>query len=219
MQNVYNSDIVVCDVSAKNPNVMLELGLRLAFDKPTVIIKDDKTDYSFDTGIIEHVGYPRDLRFSKIVDFQRILASKVLATYKAAQQNPNHSPFLKNFGEFQVAALTQTEVTPDKIIINMLTEMQRDIALLKQRDDRSLLHGRPTSDVDKELFLKSSTFFDRVKKFEPESLSQEREQELRHILGNIYADPKNGEVLERLLKKAEKGQLEAIRDLKSLFQK
>src|SRR3954468_16217721 len=48
VQNLYKSDIVVCDVSGKNPNVMFELGLRLAFDKPTVIIKDDKTDYSFD---------------------------------------------------------------------------------------------------------------------------------------------------------------------------
>jgi nucleoside 2-deoxyribosyltransferase len=101
VQNVYNSDIIVCDVSAKNPNVMFELGLRLAFDKPTVIIKDDTTDYSFDTGIIEHVAYPRDLRFAKIVDFKNTLADKVLATYKAALADPNHSPFLKNFGSFR----------------------------------------------------------------------------------------------------------------------
>ncbi len=49
IQNIYNSDIVICDVSGKNPNVMFELGMRLAFDKPTIIIKDDCTDYSFDT--------------------------------------------------------------------------------------------------------------------------------------------------------------------------
>ena len=55
VQNLYSSDMVVCNVSGKNPNVMFELGLRLAFDKPTVIVKDDKTGYSFDTGIIEHV--------------------------------------------------------------------------------------------------------------------------------------------------------------------
>src|SRR6266566_6083617 len=55
VQNVYSADVVVCDVSGKNPNVMFELGMRLAFDKPTVIIKDDKTDYAFDTGIIEHI--------------------------------------------------------------------------------------------------------------------------------------------------------------------
>ena len=64
VQGVYNSDKIVCDVSAKNSNLLFELGMRLAFDKPTVIIKDDKTDYSFDTSIIEHLAYPRDLRFS-----------------------------------------------------------------------------------------------------------------------------------------------------------
>ena len=43
IQNLYENPIVVCDVSGKNPNVMFELGIRLAFDKPTIIIKDDKT--------------------------------------------------------------------------------------------------------------------------------------------------------------------------------
>lgn len=66
VQNLYDNDIVVCDVSCKNPNVMFELGMRLAFDKPTIIIIDDKTSYSFDTAIIEHLSYPRDLRYGKI---------------------------------------------------------------------------------------------------------------------------------------------------------
>jgi hypothetical protein len=55
IQNLYENPIVVCDVSGKNPNVMFELGLRLAFDKPVIIVKDDKTTYSFDTAPIEHV--------------------------------------------------------------------------------------------------------------------------------------------------------------------
>lgn len=58
IQNLYDNPIVVCDVSGKNPNVMFELGLRLAFDKPTIIVKDDKTSYSFDTSPIEHLEYP-----------------------------------------------------------------------------------------------------------------------------------------------------------------
>jgi hypothetical protein len=32
-----------------------DMGLRLAFDKPTIIIKDDKTSYAFDTPPIEHL--------------------------------------------------------------------------------------------------------------------------------------------------------------------
>ena len=58
VKNVALDPIVVCDVSAMNPNVMFELGMRLAFDMPTVVIKDSSTTYSFDTGPIEHVPYP-----------------------------------------------------------------------------------------------------------------------------------------------------------------
>jgi hypothetical protein len=82
IQNLYENPIVVCDVSARNPNVMFELGLRLAFDKPAIIIKDDKTGYNFDTSPIEHLEYPRDLRFSRIADFKETLAEKIQATRK-----------------------------------------------------------------------------------------------------------------------------------------
>jgi len=138
VQNIYSSDIVICDVSCKNPNVMFELGMRLAFDKPTVIIKDDKTDYAFDTGIIEHVPYPRDLRFSRIVTFKTSLAEKVLATYRAALKDPNHSTFLKNFGKFQVANLEETTIPANELVIEMLTDLQTDVLRLRRfmpRDD------------------------------------------------------------------------------------
>jgi hypothetical protein len=134
VQNVYNSSIVVCDVSGKNPNVMFELGMRLAFDKPTVIIKDDRTDYSFDTGVIEHIPYPRDLRFTKIVDFKKRLAERVSSTYKASVEDAQHSPFLKSFGQFHVASLAQSEASAEKVILEMLSDIQLDLRLLRSRD-------------------------------------------------------------------------------------
>ena len=135
VQNLYSSDLVICDVSGKNPNVMFELGLRLAFDKATIIVKDDKTNYSFDTGVIEHLEYPRDLRFSKIVEFKAKLANKALATYEDANSNPGYSTFLKNFGEFQVATLNEKEVSPDNIIIEMLSDVQKELSSLKGKVD------------------------------------------------------------------------------------
>lgn len=62
--NLYTNPLVVCDVSGRNPNVMFELGIRLAFDKPTVIVKDDETPFSFDTNPIEHVPYPKSLKYA-----------------------------------------------------------------------------------------------------------------------------------------------------------
>ena len=102
IQNIYDNPIVVCDVSGKNPNVMFELGLRLAFDKPTIIVKDDKTSYSFDTAPIEHLEYPRDLRFARIVAFKDQLMDKIKATHTKATTDKNYTTFLKHFGTFTV---------------------------------------------------------------------------------------------------------------------
>lgn len=132
VQGVYSSDLIVCDVSGRNPNVMFELGMRLAFDKPTVIIKDDKTDYAFDTSIIEHIPYPRDLRFSRITAFKKQLADKVLATYLASAKDPNHSTFLKNFGTFKVAQLSQSSASGEQVILEMLSDMQLEISRLRR---------------------------------------------------------------------------------------
>jgi hypothetical protein len=71
IHNLYNNPIVVCDVSGKNPNVMFELGIRLTFDKPTVVVKDDQINYSFDMSPIEHLTYPRDLRFNQIIQLRK----------------------------------------------------------------------------------------------------------------------------------------------------
>jgi hypothetical protein len=132
IQNLYSNEVVLCDVSCKNPNVMFELGLRLAFDKPTIIIKDDKTDYTFDTSIIEHLGYPRDLRFNKIISFKENLKKKILATHSKATKDPNYSTFLKNFGEYKIAHLTEKEVSSEKFILNTLEELKDQMFQLKR---------------------------------------------------------------------------------------
>lgn len=136
VQNIYSSDVVVCDVSCKNANVMFELGMRLAFDKPTILIKDDKTDFSFDTGVIEHLLYPRDLRFSRIVTFKKSLAEKIAATYQASLDDPNHSTFLKNFGSFKVASVDQTVGTADQVMMDMMQDLTREVARIGRRVSR-----------------------------------------------------------------------------------
>lgn len=134
IQNLYSNPIVVCDVSGKNPNVMFELGMRLAFDKPAIIVKDDKTSYSFDTSPIEHLGYPRDLRFSQVVDFKAELLKKLAATVKKARDDKTYTTFLKNFGTFTVAKLDTEEVPKEDFILKELSEVQRQLHYLVSRE-------------------------------------------------------------------------------------
>lgn len=144
VQNIHDSDIVVCDVSCKNPNVMFELGMRLAFDKPTVVIKDDATDYSFDTSPLEHLNYPRDLRFSKINAFKQGLAEKVSATYKASLSKDWQS-FLSSFGTFKVASIDHAVGTADQIVMESLQELSSEVSKLSRR--LSLLDPKPVDAV------------------------------------------------------------------------
>lgn len=156
IQNLYDNPIVVCDVSGKNPNVMFELGIRLAFDKPTVIIKDEKTTYSFDTSAIEHIEYPRDLRFSRIVDFKVKLKEKIVATHKRATTDPNFTTFLKHFGEFTVAKLDKKEVSGQEFIMEELRSIRSAVRRMEfgnvknsEVELRRLRHpSRSSSDID-----------------------------------------------------------------------
>jgi hypothetical protein len=104
VQNLALNPIVVCDISGLNPNVMLELGMRLTFDKATVIVKDDATKSPFDTSIVEYVPYQRDLRYAAILGFKEKLAEKVRATHEKGKDS-SYSTFLKHFGTFTVPTI------------------------------------------------------------------------------------------------------------------
>ena len=128
IQNIYENPIMVCDVSGKNPNVMFELGLRLAFDKPTIIVKDNITSYSFDTSPIEHLVYPRDLRFNQIVEFKTELIEKINGTYKRSTTDPDYTTFLKHFGNFTVTKIDTKEIPTSEFIIEELHNIRKAIS-------------------------------------------------------------------------------------------
>ena len=162
IQNVYNNEIIICDVSCKNPNVMFELGMRLAFDKATVIVKDDKTDYSFDTGVIEHLGYPRDLRFHKILEFKENLKKKLNSTYEASKSDPKYSTFLKNFGEYKIAHLQEKEVSSDSFILSSLDDIRQELRRLSNNQVRNINYNNDFTMVDKNL---ENTRINIIKKY------------------------------------------------------
>ncbi|MFL9835823.1 RNA helicase [Chryseobacterium terrae] len=126
VQNVFDDDIIICDVSSKNPNVMFELGLRFAFDKAAVIIKDDETGYSFDTSPVEHINYRKDLRFSSIEQFKKDLFAKLKATFEKSKE-ANHSMYLQDFGKFVIKELDTKTVSENQYILEKLIEMQKEI--------------------------------------------------------------------------------------------
>lgn len=136
--NLYRDPVVVCDISGKNPNVMLELGMRLAFDKPVVVIKDDNTEYSFDTSPIEHLTYPSSLHYPSITLFKERLTEKVIATCESFDASKS---FLRQFGPIKVAEISEERVPGYELVREELRELRA--LILSSHQARSQLN-RPT---------------------------------------------------------------------------
>ncbi|MGN5142064.1 hypothetical protein ACTG2I_09270 [Aeromonas caviae] len=130
--NIYSNDIVICDVSSRNPNVMFELGMRLTFDKPVVIIKDRETPFSFDVGNIQHLEYPRSLNYIEIQKFQDDLKTKTLATLTVSKEK-EYSPFLSHYKIKHLAKIDTEVIGREDFIISSLNEMKNDIKRLSSR--------------------------------------------------------------------------------------
>lgn len=129
VNNLYDNPLVVVDVSELNPNVMFELGLRLAFDKPTVLIKDYETDWKFDISPLETLTYPRDLRHSKIEAFKKNLLKKALATHeKREAEGESYSQYLKHFKKLERKTIETEQVGDVELILERLNGIEAAVA-------------------------------------------------------------------------------------------
>ena len=123
VSNLHDYPIVVVDVSALNPNVFFELGMRLTFDKPTVVIKDDATRYPFDASPIEYIPYPSNLRHGLLMTFKAKLSVAIKKTAEA-NQNPAHRSFLNHFGTVQAGKLGDDQTLSSSLILDEIRSLK-----------------------------------------------------------------------------------------------
>jgi tetratricopeptide (TPR) repeat protein len=64
-EGLRNSDLVIADVSGKNPNVFYELGITSAIQKPTILISTDLNDVPSDLAHFRLILYKTDQRSLK----------------------------------------------------------------------------------------------------------------------------------------------------------
>lgn len=188
--NIYSNDIVICDVSSRNPNVMFELGMRLTFDKPVVIIKDKDTPYSFDVGNIQHLEYPRSLNYVEIQHFQQALKEKTLSTL-AASKVQGYSPFLSHY-KIQHVSKVETEVVGrDDFIMSALKDIK---GMIEKRDSNNKNYWSGVDAPDPSIGSKAMM----------ESMSKSRINFIANtVLSNVSAG-ENGMSLEDYIRKCQK---------------
>lgn len=81
---VATADLCICDLSTNNPNVLFEYGIRQAFDKPTVLIKDDKTRRIFDLSGFRDIEYDHTLRIANTLRTRDAITTAITDTVSGA---------------------------------------------------------------------------------------------------------------------------------------
>lgn len=103
LDQLVNAPMVLCDLSAKNPNVLYELGIRHAFDKPVVLVQEAGQAHIFDVAGIATVEYRKARLYDEVVEDQKKIAS-------AIQQTANTK---KNYSIMSLAKLTHAKISQD----------------------------------------------------------------------------------------------------------
>lgn len=123
--NLLQFEIVVVDISDHNPNVMIELGLRLTSKKPTVVIKDNTTKFPFDIHDFSALQYPYDLNIVEMENFFSEIAVELRDKHQAFTGG-DYKPFL-NEVITEVAEPKGKTLEPLDLVLSRLDDIERKV--------------------------------------------------------------------------------------------
>ena len=89
LKHVYDCEMAICDLSARNPNVFYELGFRQAFNKKTVLMIDEKTTRPFDISGLRSFLYDSSLRIDLVNKAIDDLVKALKETAEMSEHEPN----------------------------------------------------------------------------------------------------------------------------------
>lgn len=89
LRNIIDCDMAICDLSSINANVFYELGLRQAFDKKTILIRDGLHAVPFDLLGFRYVPYSPSLRVDTVKSEINEIAAMLLDTHNESKLDAN----------------------------------------------------------------------------------------------------------------------------------
>lgn len=123
-EGVQNCEMALCDLSNRNPNVLYELGLRQAYNKPVVLVKDEKTENIFDVSVISTVLYNSNRLYENVLDAQDKICESLIATSKGKDTT------LLQFVRAKEASYDDVKVNKDDTVNIMLQSIMRELQQL-----------------------------------------------------------------------------------------
>jgi len=107
LQKLLHAPMALVDLSSRNPNVLFELGLRQAFDKPVVLVQEVGTPRIFDIAPLRYTEYRSSRIYDEVLADQVEVSRALQATRDASMKGSGINSIVK------ILALTQPASLPE----------------------------------------------------------------------------------------------------------
>ena len=141
IKELIEAPLVLCDLSTRNPNVLYELGIRHAFNKPVVLVQESDTERVFDISVFNTVDYRSSRFFDEVVEDQDKIAEAITATYN---NEPNYS--MTQIVDVVSAQASRVEISREDRTAILLSSMQNELYAISAH--LNSLESRNNSNAD-----------------------------------------------------------------------
>lgn len=202
---IYNCPMALCDLSNRNPNVLYELGLRQAYDKPVVLVQDDKTERIFDISGINTVSYKSNRLYENILEARERITEAIISTKEGKETS------IIKIWQAVAADISHDNMSREDKLDIMIRSIMNDIQDLKQeREIRS--RNKREFNIDDELYspsniapsewfvvdLKTGVTYKEIK-FTIDKIQQKYDSTIKYQLDGsklyVYCDTNNSETI------------------------
>lgn len=168
---IQNCPMAICDLSNKNPNVLYELGLRQAYDKPVVLIQDEKTDRIFDVSGINTVYYESARKYEDVFEARKKITEALVATRDGKNQS------MVKVMKAKSADYSEVSVSNDDKTQIMLSQ------ILSKLDEGKNVQLHPVQNSAKKSFMRRQYYVGEAEKYLQiyESMSDEERKSNRRL--------------------------------------
>lgn len=132
LKKLLESPMAICDLSTRNPNVLFELGLRQAFDMPTILVQEEGTPPIFDISMLRYTTYSKTLDYRQVLADQERIKEVLIDTGLSANDSNEVNSIIKLLSITKPAKLDDPSKFGEKqyfdLLMNEIQSIKKTIA-------------------------------------------------------------------------------------------
>ncbi|PQJ25371.1 hypothetical protein BSZ31_10735 [Limnobacter sp. SAORIC-690] len=127
LKRLIDTPIAICDLSSRNPNVLFELGIRQAFDRPVVLIQEAGTPKIFDIAPLRYLEYSKDMKYHDVLRIQKELKEAIEATALAGSDANSVNSIVKLLALNSPAKIPDLKGAKEGLAIEVMHAEMREL--------------------------------------------------------------------------------------------